>query len=162
MLSIASEFPFPGSTALLEGLRFRVIRHHADGTALLTRDGAGSSFQRTEPIADLLDPAEADLNAALSLERSTEADARIALWIARHLASRNEVALGDLHRDAVNEARIGKLPEPRDNRHISALLRQLGWAKRGWTGFGYARSPLYVRTSTSVATGTANEQDLAA
>lgn len=159
MLKVASIFPFPGSTAMLDGLRFRVQRHHADGTALLTRDGHGSSFQRTEKVADLIDPAEADRNAALSLERSTECDTRIALWLARTLRDRNEVPLGDLYRDAVAAAQRGELPEPRDNRHVSFILRALGWAKRGWTGFGYARCPLYVRTTD---VGADEAQDMAA
>lgn len=159
MLKVASTFPFPGSTALVNGLRFRVQRHHDDGTALLTRDGSGSSCQRTELIADLLDPAEADRNAALSLERSTECDQRIALWLAGALRDRNEVPLRTIYDEAVAAAELGKVPEPRDNRHVAALLRQMGWAKHGWTGSGYDRCPLYVRVTEAKAE---QSQDIAA
>lgn len=159
MLKVASTFPFPGSTAMLDGLRFRVQRHHADGTALLTRDGEGSSFQRTEAVADLLDPAEADRNAMLSLERSSEADTRIALWLARALRDRNEVPLRTIYRDAAAAAALGHLPEPRDNRHVAAILRQMGWAKQGYIGIGYDRCPLYVRTTPAAAD---QSQDIAA
>lgn len=161
MLKVASTFPFPGSTAMLDGLRFRVQRHHDDGTALLTRKGTGSSCQRTEAIADLLDPAEADRNAMLSLERSSEADTRIALWLARALRDRNDVPLRTIYRDAAAAAALGHLPEPRDNRHVAAILRQMGWAKQGWTGSGYERCPLYVRTTDAQADA-APSQDMAA
>lgn len=159
MLPTATSFPYPGSIALFDGLRWRVMRHHADGTALIGRDGDGSSFTRTAPIEELFDPAEADRNALLSMGRTSEGDTRIALWIARRLAHRNEIGLGILHRDAQAAARAGTIPTPQDNRHISHLLRQLGWAKRGYTGAGYDRSPLYVRTTDSDA---GQAQDIAA
>jgi len=97
MLQNEPKFPFPGSTAIHAGQNFRVLRHHADGTALLSEQGTTrASGQRTVPIVDLLDPKIAEENASLAFKDEEAATARIALHTAKILRSVNQVALRDL------------------------------------------------------------------
>lgn len=168
MLNVPAEFPWPGSIALFHGLRWKVQRHHNDGTALILRaplpgQTASASLTRTAPVADLVDPADADRNAALSVAALTsadkaEADTRIALWLTRRLAHLNEISLGQINRETRKAALEGLIPLPRDNVHLSGLLRRLGWHKNGWTGTGWERSALYTRTDPAKATAGATGQ----
>jgi hypothetical protein len=147
MLAHAStQFPYPGSTAMLDGLSFKIQRLNADGTATISRDGQGASFRRDAPLADLVDPVEAEENAALSLAGDREeADTRIALFLATHLRPNNQIGLYDLRRAVAEAAHIGRIPDVRDYAHLSRIMRHMGWTKSGMTGTRARRQPLYVR-----------------
>jgi len=140
-----AQFPFPGSTALLDGLSFTVQRLNADGTATISRHGTGASFRRDAPIAELVDPAEAEKNATLAFKDEAQATARIALFATGYLRAANEIPLRELGialRDAADQ---GRIPLYRDNSHLVRIMRKLGWRKDGYAGEGYERSPLYRR-----------------
>lgn len=152
MLQNEPKFPFPGSTAIYAGQNFRVLRHHADGTALLSEQGTTrASGQRTVPIVDLLDPKIAEENASLAFRDEEAATARIALHTARILRTVNQVALRDLGLNLRAAAHQGHVPLFRDNSHLVRIMRKLGWKKDGYTGEGYERSPLYRRVADAQA-----------
>lgn len=56
MLKTPSEFPNPGSYALLEGREVRIIAHRPDGQALVSLSKIGESVTRTLPISQLRSP----------------------------------------------------------------------------------------------------------
>jgi hypothetical protein len=143
MLQIETPFPNPGSTALFDGFRWRVMRHNADGTALLSREGDRASFNRTAPVADLVDPAVEDLR--LDGATLSHADARRALWIARRLRRLNEVSIADLDFWMRADAVLGQVPVCDDRAHIARLLRQLGWARTSVQHGGGAMRIIYAR-----------------
>lgn len=145
MLQCENQFPFPGSIALLHGLRWRVLSHAADGTALLGRIGPNTSLTRRADLSELVDPKLADDNALIVLSDRSEAGKRIGLFMARHLRDANEVALSSLRRDLATAAREGRIPKARDDFQIATLLRTLGWRKDGQTWDGYGRTSRYVR-----------------
>lgn len=152
MLQVEPQFPYPGSTAIYAGSHFRVLRHHADGTALLSEQGSTrASGQRTVPIVDLLDPKVAEENASLAFKDEAEATARIALHVARILREVNQVALRDLGLNLRAAAHQGHVPLFRDNSHLVRIMRKLGWKKDGYAGEGYERSPLYRRVTETQA-----------
>ena len=140
-----AQFPYPGSTALLDGLAFTIQRLNANGTATISREGQGASFRRDAPLAELVDPATAEENATLTFKDEAKATARIALFAVRHLRSVNEVALRALGQDLTAAADDGRIPRFRDNSHLVRIMRKLGWRKDGYAGEGYERSPLYRR-----------------
>ena len=145
MLQVETEFPNPGSIALFDGLRWRVLSHNADGTVLIMREGVAASLSRRAAIDELVDPKAADDNALIALTDASEAGKRIGLFIARRLRDCNQVALADLRRDLAEAAREGRIPTPRDNVQIATLLRKLDWRKSGMIGEGFNRTSLYVR-----------------
>ncbi|MDF0540813.1 hypothetical protein PX699_00525 [Sphingobium sp. H39-3-25] len=145
MLKVETKFPFVGSIAAYEGMRWRVQRHNADGTATIARDGTSASFTRDAPIADLIDPAEVDENARITLFELGEATRRLCVFIEEHLRGRNEVILGLLAQVLAFNARKGLIPGHQDNAHIAQCMRALGWRKQGYFGAGRDRSPVYVR-----------------
>ena len=147
MLQAHAQFPFPGSTALFDGLRWRIHQLFGD-TALITREGTAASLSRRAPVADLVDPADADTNAIIALTDVSAATKRIALFTAGHLRPVNEVALYQLGRDLTEAARLGRIPQYQDNSHLARVMRSLGWRKDGYVGEGYERSPRYVRGAT--------------
>lgn len=147
MLRTENQFPFPGSIALLHGLRWRVLSHAADGTALLGRIGPNTSLTRRADLDELVDPKLADDNALIVLSDRSEAGKRIGLFMARHLRDSNQVALAALRRDLATAAREGRIPKPRDDFQIATLLRILGWRKEGQTCDGFGRTSRYVRGS---------------
>ncbi|AMK19358.1 hypothetical protein [Sphingobium sp. MI1205] len=144
MLQVETEFPNPGSIALFNGLRWRVLSHAADGTAHIAREGVAASLSRRAAIDELVDPKAADDNALIALTDASEAGKRIGLFIARQLRDANEITLADLRRDLSEAAREGRVPAPRDNFQIAMLLRKLGWRKIGNIAQG-SRSSIYVR-----------------
>lgn len=148
MLQLRSQFPFPGSIALFDGLRWRVFQHQGD-QAVITREGPRAALTRRAPIDELVDPVEADHNAILPFEDISEATKRIALYTAKLLRDANEVALYDLGRQLTQQANAGRIPRYTDNSHLARIMRHLGWRKDGWTGpEGQTRSPRYVRVAT--------------
>lgn len=56
MLKVPSEFPQPGSYALLDGVRVRIIAHRDAGDALVSLSKVGESVTRTVPISRLKAP----------------------------------------------------------------------------------------------------------
>jgi hypothetical protein len=151
MLQIETPFPNPGSIAMLDGARVRVLQLMPGGSAFVSPlDGIGHTRRCAK--ADLVDAAEADRNAVLPFTDREEADKRRALWIARHLRDANMVALSDLHAAMFNAAAAGAVPACHDRRHLSALLRKLGWAKTGISDFGVS---IYARIVTPTAQGCA-------
>jgi hypothetical protein len=145
MLKVETTFPFPGSIAAYEGMRWRIISHNADGTAIIGRDGPSASFTRRAPLADLIDPAEVDENARITLCDLGKATQKLCIFIEEHLRGRNEVTLGLLAQVLAFTARKGIIPGHRDNAHIAQCLSALGWRKQGYAGQGALRSPVYVR-----------------
>lgn len=145
MLQVENTFPFPGSVALLQSLRWRVLSHAADETALLSRIGPNTALTRRAPIGDLVDPKVADENAMIALTDASEAGARIGLFIARQLRDTNEIAMATLRRQLAEAAREGRVPDPRDNFQIAMLLRRLGWHKAGYVQDGDGLTARYVR-----------------
>ena len=59
MLKIPTEFPQPGSYALLDGVRVRIISHRDAGDALVSLSKVGESITRTVPISRLKAPVTA-------------------------------------------------------------------------------------------------------
>jgi hypothetical protein len=147
LLQVENSFPFPGSVALLHGLRWRVLSHAADQTALLSRIGPNTALTRRAPIGDLVDPKIADENAIIALTDASEASARIGLFIARHLRDANEIAMATLRRQLAEAAREGRIPDPRDNFQIAMLLRRLGWRKAGYVQDSGGMTARYVRSA---------------
>lgn len=150
---VETPFPFPGSIALFLGLRWRV-HQHVGNQALITREGIAASLARRAPIAELVDPTEADANALIALTDVSEATARIALYTAALLRDTNEVALHDLGGRLHTAAQEGRIPSYQDNSHLVRIMRRLGWRKQGYTGDGMARSPLYRRVATQDVSNT--------
>jgi hypothetical protein len=130
MLQIETPFPNPGSIALHCGQSWRVMQHIDGGLALLSLIGSASGRYRRAPLDELIDPAEAEENAALPFTDREEADRRRALWIARYARDKNEVSLIDLNLDLDSAAREGKVPVCHDRAHLARLLRKLGWQRR--------------------------------
>lgn len=147
MLQVENTFPYPGSIALLNGLRWRVLSHAADGTALLSRIGPNTVLTRRAEIDELVDPKVADDNALIVLSDWTEAGKRVGLFMARMLRDKNEVALAALRRDLAKAAHDGRIPRTRDDYQIATLLRTLGWRKDGQTWDGIGRTSRYVRSA---------------
>lgn len=147
MLQSENQFPYPGSIAMLSGIRWRVLSHAADGTALLSHIGTATALTRRADVAELVDPKVADENALLALTDTSEAGARIGLFIARHLRDANEVVLCALRRDLGEAAREGRIPAVRDNFQLAQLLRKLGWRKAGYANDGAGMSARYVRSA---------------
>lgn len=147
MLQAHAPFPYPGSTALFDGLRWRIHQLFGD-TALITREGTAASLSRRAPVAELVDPVEADQNALMALQDVSAATKRIALFTAGHLRTVNDVALYRLGRDLTEAARLGRIPQYQDNSHLARVMRSLGWRKDGYAGEGYERSPRYIRVAT--------------
>lgn len=56
MLKVPSEFPQPGSYALLDGVQVRIIAHRDGGDALVSLSKVGESVTRTVPISLLRNP----------------------------------------------------------------------------------------------------------
>lgn len=146
MLQITVEFPFPGSTALFDNLRWRIHQLVGDD-AVIMREGSGASLSRRAPVADLVDPKLADANALIAMTDLSESTARIALFTAGLLRDRNEVALRELGQLLTDHARAGRVPKYQDNSHLTRIMRRLGWKKDGYVGEGYERSPLYRRVA---------------
>lgn len=147
MLQLRSQFPFPGSIALFEGLRWKIFQHQGD-QAVITREGPAVGLTRRAPIDELVDPVEADHNAILPFTDISEATKRIALYTAKLLRDANEVALYDLGRILAEQAKAGRIPRYTDNSHLVRIMRHLGWRKDGYVGDPAVRSPRYVRVST--------------
>lgn len=146
MLQTSAKFPNPGSVASYDGLRFTILRHHHDGTALIAEKGVGrASAQRTVPLADLIDPREQQANDRMSFQDEEQATAKIALYVSKHLRDRNEIPLRELGVFLTAKARDGRVPLHKDNSHLVRIMRKLGWQKVGYFGEGYERSPLYRR-----------------
>lgn len=144
MLQVPSEFPHPGSIAVHDGVRCRVLQTLADGRRLVVAAEGGAQPRRV-PLDDLADPRDADMRALAERFDPVTDDARRALWIARRLRAVNDIALAVLDRDMASAARDGLVPVCRDTRHLTAILRRMGWRRDGFTGAGYDRTPLYRR-----------------
>lgn len=152
MLHGPADFPFPGSIAVFEGVRWRICQLMEDGrVALLTRDGEAARGTRRELVADLVDAKLADENEALTFTDLSEATARIAFHAAKLLRDRNDIALRDLGIALKDAADAGRIPAVSDPSHLSRIMRRLGWHKIGHSGTGYERSPLYARRAGQVA-----------
>lgn len=136
MLAHETTFPFPGSKALLDGFLWTIFRHHADGTALLLREGVAASLTRTAPLADLTDP-------ACRIARRSDAD--LAVRFALAVRDQDELSMGaamDIARDIHDRRLCTATPTPNRLRDI---LVDLGWAAR--------RTPAglrYVRVATTL------------
>jgi hypothetical protein len=148
---VETPFPYPGSIALFQGLRWRV-HQHVGSQAVISREGIATCLTRRAPINDLVDPTEADANTLISLTDVSEATARITLYTAALLRDTNEVALHDLGGRLYTAAQEGRIPLYSDNSHLVRVMKRLGWRKVGYTGDGLARSPLYRRVSEAEAT----------
>lgn len=153
MLHVPADFPFPGSTAVFEGARWRICQLMDGGSvALLTREGEAARGARRELVDDLVDAKLADENEALTFTDLSEATARIALHAAKLLRDRNSVALRELGLALKEAADAGRIPLYADNSHLSRIMQRLGWYKLGYEGAGYERSPLYARRAGQAAT----------
>lgn len=146
MLHHPADFPFPGSTAVFEGVRWRICQLMQEGSvALITREGEAASGIRRELVDDLVDARLADENEALTFTDLSEATARIAFHAAKLLRDRNDVPLRELGIALKEAAVAGRIPAVTDPSHLSRIMRRLGWHKIGYAGTGYERSPLYAR-----------------
>lgn len=58
MLKTPSEFPNPGSFAMLGSARVRIISHRGQGEALVSLSKLGGSITRTVAIDDLQQPVD--------------------------------------------------------------------------------------------------------
>lgn len=155
MLQSETPFPFPGSIAEHDGQRCRVLQDMPGGISLISPIGTGqhlAGHPRRVPTADLVDPRDADIaRLADSIDATHSDERRRALWIARHLRDANDVGLSTLDCAMANAARSGLVPACCDTRHLSAILRRLGWRRDGSTGTGYDRTSRYIRTATPLS-----------
>ncbi|MEA3390590.1 MAG: hypothetical protein U9R64_15120 [Pseudomonadota bacterium] len=152
MLHGPADFPFPGSIAVFEGVRWRICQLMEQGrVALITRNSEAARGVRRELVADLVDAKLADENEALAFTDLSEATARIALHAAKLLRDRNDIALRDLGSALKEAAEAGRIPPVSDPSHLARIMRRLGWHKIGYAGTGYERSPLYARRAVPVA-----------
>lgn len=145
MLQTSAPFPYPGSTAMLDGLAFTVQRLNADGTATISRHGSGASFRRNADVSELVDPKEAAKNDRIAMTDVGEASKRIGLRIAKLVKNINEVRLSELRHTLSDEANKGRIPRPDGTLQIARLLRRLGWKKRGMVEAAGGMTSLYVR-----------------
>ncbi len=53
MLKVPSQFPNPGSYALLDGRQVRILAHRPGGDALVSLSKIGESITRTVPLSTL-------------------------------------------------------------------------------------------------------------
>jgi len=142
MLSTDAPFPFPGSRALLEDELWRVLRHNADGTATIYRDGARpgtpASLHRAVALSDLTDP---------DGRIARRADAALAVRLALGLQSLDAIRLVD----AIDRAQIiigqHRLPFRASPALVRSILEDLGWRRATGT-----RGPIvYLRGSATMA-----------
>ena len=152
MLSIPTPFPCPGSTALFQGVRWRIQQYVGD-QALISREGENATGCRRVPATDLVDPQAAADHDAIALGDIRESTARIAIYAAGLLRHVDEVALRDLGLRLKEAAQEGRIPRYRDNSHLVRIMRRLGWRKDGYAGAGHDRSPVYRRVATPVKEG---------
>lgn len=145
MLQTSAPFPYPGSTAMLDGLAFTVQRLNADGTATISREGSGASFRRNADVNELVDPKEVAKNDLIAMTDVGEASKRIGLRIAKLVMDINEVRLSELRHTLTNEANKGRIPRPDGALQIAHLLRRLGWRKLGMIHAAGGMTSLYVR-----------------
>ncbi|MDZ7894204.1 MAG: hypothetical protein U5M50_04100 [Sphingobium sp.] len=130
MINTIAAHPWPGSITQVDGVRYKVLQHKPDRTALIAREGARASFVRTVALSDMIDPDLVDASAGLWLAGEPVETRRIALWIARHLRDANQCLFQHLIADVRRAAEAGDIPAGIDHADLARILTALGWQRK--------------------------------
>ncbi|HEX7873968.1 MAG TPA: hypothetical protein VF475_13720 [Sphingobium sp.] len=146
MILAETEFPYPGSYAVHNGQRGRILQHIGTDRALLSIAG----HHLRVPLSELADPTDDDVREKALTGGLGNADTERALWIARHLRHSNETTLSQLSH-AMDEAdKDGEVSRCYDRGHLGGILRKLDWTSVRRVISGHSTF-VYVRTAMQVA-----------